>query len=96
MAGRWGDGLWTLADPKQAPDVIAAYRAAAEEAGNDTGEIVLQAAFSWARDDEAALDGARVWKARSPMSSTPTTGTTRRRCTPKASDKSPTTTCARR
>jgi coenzyme F420-dependent glucose-6-phosphate dehydrogenase len=66
VAGRWGDGLWTLADPKQAPDVIAAYRAAAEEAGNETGEIVLQAAFSWARDDEAALDGARVWKGAQP------------------------------
>ncbi len=40
VAGRWGDGLWTLADPEQAPAVIDAYRAAAVDAGREPGEIV--------------------------------------------------------
>jgi coenzyme F420-dependent glucose-6-phosphate dehydrogenase len=66
VAGRWGDGLWTLADPEQAPGVIDAYRAAAEDAGHEPGEIVLQAAFSWAPDDDAALEGARPWKGSQP------------------------------
>src|SRR5204863_63833 len=30
------------------------------------GEIVLQAQFSWAADDDAALEGARVWKGAQP------------------------------
>jgi coenzyme F420-dependent glucose-6-phosphate dehydrogenase len=66
VAGRWGDGLWTLADPERAPRVIDAYRAAAEDDGHEPGEIVLQAAFSWAADDDAALEGARVWKGSQP------------------------------
>jgi len=37
-------------------------RGACEDARNEPGEIILQAGFSWAQDDEAALDGARVWK----------------------------------
>jgi coenzyme F420-dependent glucose-6-phosphate dehydrogenase len=66
LAGRWGDGLWTLADPERAPGVIDAYRAAASDAGNEPGEIVLQTGFSWALDDAAALEGARVWKGAQP------------------------------
>jgi coenzyme F420-dependent glucose-6-phosphate dehydrogenase len=66
VAGRLGDGLWTLADPESAPELIDAYRGAAEDAGRESGEIVLQAAFSWAEDDEAALEGARVWKGSQP------------------------------
>jgi coenzyme F420-dependent glucose-6-phosphate dehydrogenase len=66
VAGRWGDGLWTLADPERAPKVIEAYRGAAEEAGNEPGEIVLQIAFSWAPDDDAALEGVRMWKGAQP------------------------------
>lgn len=66
VAGRQGDGLWTLADPETAPEIIDAYRQAAEEAGRQPGEIVLQAAFSWAEDDDAALEGARVWKGAQP------------------------------
>lgn len=66
VAGRWGDGLWTLADPERAPGVIDAYRAAASDAGNEPGEIVLQTGFSWALDDAAALEGARVWKGSQP------------------------------
>jgi coenzyme F420-dependent glucose-6-phosphate dehydrogenase len=66
VAGRHGDGVWTLADPEQAPEVIDAYRSAAEDAGREPGEILLQAGFSWAQDDDAALEGARVWKGAQP------------------------------
>jgi coenzyme F420-dependent glucose-6-phosphate dehydrogenase len=66
VAGRWGDGLWTLADPERAPEVIEAYRAAAEDAGREPGEILLQVGFSWAAGDDAALEGARVWKGAQP------------------------------
>lgn len=66
VAGRHGDGLWTLADPEAAPGLIDAYRGAADDAGREPGEIVLQAAFSWAAADDAALEGARVWKGSQP------------------------------
>jgi coenzyme F420-dependent glucose-6-phosphate dehydrogenase len=66
VAARRGDGLWTLADPESAPSVIDAYRSACDEAGKEPGEIVLQAQFSWAEDDGAALEGARVWKGAQP------------------------------
>jgi coenzyme F420-dependent glucose-6-phosphate dehydrogenase len=63
IAGRLGDGLWTLADPEEAPPIIEAYRAACDDAGREPGEILLHAGFSWAEDDDAAFEGARVWKA---------------------------------
>jgi coenzyme F420-dependent glucose-6-phosphate dehydrogenase len=66
VAGELGDGLWTLADPESVPEIIDAYRGAAEDAGHPPGEIVLQAAFSWAPDDDAALEAARVWKGSQP------------------------------
>lgn len=62
IAGRLADGIWTLADPQQAPAVIAAYRRAAEEAGREPGEIILQGMASWAQDDETALESSREWK----------------------------------
>jgi coenzyme F420-dependent glucose-6-phosphate dehydrogenase len=66
VAARRGDGLWTLADPEMAPDVIGAYRSACDDAGHEPGEIVLQTQFSWAADEDAALEGARVWKGAQP------------------------------
>jgi coenzyme F420-dependent glucose-6-phosphate dehydrogenase len=66
VAARHADGLWTLADPESAPDVIDAYRAACDDADKDPGEIVLQLQFSWAEDDDSALEGARVWKGAQP------------------------------
>jgi coenzyme F420-dependent glucose-6-phosphate dehydrogenase len=66
VAGRQGDGLWTLADPEKAPEIIDAYRSAAEDAGREPGEVLLQVGFSWAKDDDAALEGARVWKGAQP------------------------------
>jgi coenzyme F420-dependent glucose-6-phosphate dehydrogenase len=66
VAARHGDGLWTLGDPETAPDVIDAYRSACDDAGKEPGQIVLQVQFSWAEDDDAALEGARVWKGAQP------------------------------
>jgi len=66
IAAEHADGLWTLADPMQAPKVIGAYRKAREETGKGPGEIILQALFSWASDDETALESAREWKATLP------------------------------
>ncbi|HKG34868.1 MAG TPA: TIGR03557 family F420-dependent LLM class oxidoreductase [Solirubrobacterales bacterium] len=65
VAGRWGDGLWTLPSDETG-DVIDAYRSAAEDAGREPGEIFLQAQFSWAASEEEALEGARVWKGSQP------------------------------
>jgi coenzyme F420-dependent glucose-6-phosphate dehydrogenase len=62
VAGRYGDGLWTMADPESAPELIKTYREAAEQAGRAPGTIVLEAGFSWAPDDADALEAARVWK----------------------------------
>jgi coenzyme F420-dependent glucose-6-phosphate dehydrogenase len=67
VAARCGDGLWTLADPESAPELIDAYRSACDDAGKEPGEIILQTGFSWAEDDDAALEGARVWKATQPQ-----------------------------
>src|SRR5204863_8942110 len=65
-ASRLAAGDWPRADPGPAPGVIAAYRSACDDAGKEPGEITLQTGFSWAEDDDAALEGARVWKATMP------------------------------
>src|SRR3954452_225245 len=62
VAGRLGDGVWTMGAPEMANPVIEAYRAACDEAGREPGEIILQGGFSWAEDNDDALEGARVWK----------------------------------
>jgi coenzyme F420-dependent glucose-6-phosphate dehydrogenase len=67
VAARWADGLWTLADPESAPEVIDAYKSACDDAGKEPGEIVLQVQFSWAETDEAAFEGCRVWKGAQPQ-----------------------------
>jgi coenzyme F420-dependent glucose-6-phosphate dehydrogenase len=66
VAGQLGDGIWTLADPETVPEILDAYRSACDDAGREPGEIVLQAAISWAADDDAASEGARVWKGAQP------------------------------
>ena len=66
VAARWADGLWTLADPETAPDVIDAYKSVCEDAGKEPGEVILQIQFSWAEDDDTALESARVWKGAQP------------------------------
>jgi coenzyme F420-dependent glucose-6-phosphate dehydrogenase len=63
VAGRLGDGLWTLADPERAPGLIEAYHEGCAEAGKEPGAILLQISFSWAETQEQAFEGAKVWKA---------------------------------
>jgi coenzyme F420-dependent glucose-6-phosphate dehydrogenase len=62
LAGRLADGVWTLGDPQSAPKVIAAYKRACEEAGREIGTVIVQAVFSYAGDDDRALEAAREWK----------------------------------
>jgi coenzyme F420-dependent glucose-6-phosphate dehydrogenase len=62
VAGRFGDGLWTLGDPDSTPEVVAAYREACARHGREPGEIILQSGMAWAQDGEEALRGARRWK----------------------------------
>ncbi|MDA0170420.1 TIGR03557 family F420-dependent LLM class oxidoreductase [Solirubrobacter taibaiensis] len=62
VAAKWGDGIWTLPDPESTPGLLDAWR----DAGG-SGEVVFQALFSWARDDEAAMDAARKWKGAQPQ-----------------------------
>jgi coenzyme F420-dependent glucose-6-phosphate dehydrogenase len=58
VAARHGDGLWTLGDPEQGPQVAEAYRSAGGK-----GKIIYQAGFSLGTDEQATIDGARMWKA---------------------------------
>jgi coenzyme F420-dependent glucose-6-phosphate dehydrogenase len=66
IAARWADGLWSLADPETVPGLIETYRSACDEAGKEPGKILLQAGMSWAPDDEAAVEGAKPFKATMP------------------------------
>ena len=63
VAGRYGDGLWTLGDPESAPDIIDAYREACAENGKDVGEIILQSGFHLAGDEAEVIRRSRKWKA---------------------------------
>jgi coenzyme F420-dependent glucose-6-phosphate dehydrogenase len=68
VAGRWGDGLWTLPDPESTPEVIDAYREARGRAGREgDGQIVLQTMVSWAPSGEEAFEAARKWKGAQPQ-----------------------------
>jgi coenzyme F420-dependent glucose-6-phosphate dehydrogenase len=62
IAGRLADGVWTLAHPVKAPKVIAAYRRAAQEAGREPGEIIVQGIAAAAEGDDLALESSREWK----------------------------------
>ena len=63
VAGKYGDGLWTLGDPETAPEVIDAYREACAENGKDVGEIILQSGFHLSGDEAEVIKRARKWKA---------------------------------
>jgi coenzyme F420-dependent glucose-6-phosphate dehydrogenase len=62
IAARWGDGIWTLGDPEQAPEILDAYRSACADLNREPGEIILQSGIAWAQSREAAIAGARRWK----------------------------------
>jgi coenzyme F420-dependent glucose-6-phosphate dehydrogenase len=66
VAGRLGDGLWTLADPETVPELVDTYKAACEDAGREPGKVILQGGFSWAEDDDDAFEGAKPFKATMP------------------------------
>jgi coenzyme F420-dependent glucose-6-phosphate dehydrogenase len=61
VAARRSDGVWTLGDPKSAPEVVDAYRSA----GGD-GEVIIHTGIAWAEDDAELMDGVRVWRATQP------------------------------
>jgi coenzyme F420-dependent glucose-6-phosphate dehydrogenase len=62
IAGRWGDGLWTMGDPEIARPVIEAYRASCQEHGREPGEIVAQAGFHLGEPEDELIARARKWK----------------------------------
>jgi coenzyme F420-dependent glucose-6-phosphate dehydrogenase len=62
IAGRHGQGLWTLGDSDAAPAIIDAYREACAKSGKAEGEIILHAGMAWAEDQERVVEGARRWK----------------------------------
>jgi coenzyme F420-dependent glucose-6-phosphate dehydrogenase len=62
IAAKYGDGLWTLGDPEQAPEIIDAWKEARSKAGKDTGEIILQSGFHLGPDEESAIASSRKWK----------------------------------
>ena len=57
VAARHGDGLWTLGDPEQVPEILEAYRSAGGE-----GEVILHGGFHLGRSEEEALAATRKWK----------------------------------
>ena len=62
IAGRFGDGIWTLGDPEVAAEVLEAYRESCREHGKEEGEVIFQTGMAWHEDERAALEGARKWK----------------------------------
>lgn len=62
IAAQHGDGLWTLGDPEQAPEIVDAYRAACSDLGKEPGTIVMQSGIAWAPTQDEVLRGARKWK----------------------------------
>src|SRR3954452_23269646 len=62
IAGKYGDGLWTLGDPESAPEVIEAYKKSCAEHGRPVGEIVLQAGFHLGEPEDAVIRSAKKWK----------------------------------
>jgi coenzyme F420-dependent glucose-6-phosphate dehydrogenase len=63
IAGKYGDGLWSLGDPEAVPEIVKAYRKACSDHGREPGEIILQSGFCLHDDEQAAIDATRKWKA---------------------------------
>jgi coenzyme F420-dependent glucose-6-phosphate dehydrogenase len=62
IAGKHGDGLWTLGDPQSAPKIIEAYKKACADHGREVGDIVLQAGFHLGEPEEAIIKATKKWK----------------------------------
>jgi coenzyme F420-dependent glucose-6-phosphate dehydrogenase len=63
IAGKYGDGLWSLGDPEAVPEIVEGYRKACSDHGREPGEIILQSGFCLHDDEQAAIDATRKWKA---------------------------------
>jgi coenzyme F420-dependent glucose-6-phosphate dehydrogenase len=62
IAARYGDGLWTLGDPEQAPEIVDAYREERGKLGRDPGQIIFQSGFHLGPDERTAIQSSRKWK----------------------------------
>jgi coenzyme F420-dependent glucose-6-phosphate dehydrogenase len=62
IAAKYGDGLWTLGDPEQAPGIIEKYTSERRRLGREPGEIILQAGFHLGPDERSAIESTRKWK----------------------------------
>jgi len=62
IAARYGDGLWTLGDPEQAPEIVDAWKEERARLGRDAGEIILQSGFHLGPDERSAIASSRRWK----------------------------------
>jgi hypothetical protein len=62
IAAKYGDGLWTLADPEQAPEIIHAWREQRSKLGRDAGEILVQSGFHLGADEQQAIASTKKWK----------------------------------
>src|SRR3954465_9262061 len=51
IAAKYGDGLWTLGDPEQAPEIIERWHEERGKLGRDQGEIILQSGFHLGPDE---------------------------------------------
>lgn len=66
VAGKHADGVWTMADPSSAPEIVEAYREAAREHGREPGKVILHTAMAYAPDEDALMDGVRPWRGTQP------------------------------
>lgn len=66
VAGRHGDGIWTLGDAESVPGILDAYRESCAEHGREPGEVILHSGVAWAEDEDALMEGARGWRGTQP------------------------------
>jgi coenzyme F420-dependent glucose-6-phosphate dehydrogenase len=66
VAGRYGDGVWTLGDAEAVPEIVDAYKASRSDAGLPDGKVILHTGIAWGQDEDAVLAGARGWRGAQP------------------------------
>ena len=86
IAGRYGDGLWTLGDPESAPEVIEAYKKTCADHGKEVGDVILQAGvLPGRRPGRQLIKATKKWKTTQFPETTSRTITTWRRWRPRRS-----------